>query len=217
MGSYQSNSDGGLVSDGMTPGAVVLTREPARSGAFTDLPAHYQPAWGMQYVRFPISLRNVEDLLFERGYRFVPRDGTSGSSARSVHGQPGPTIREFSKPTFTEKYTPTNTGPLRARQRHNAVLGGGPDEAPLLEPLCVERHAKVSGQMLRRCKHSIFAVRLPGRMAVAYGLEVRWLSGSCALETSPHWADGTHANPDSGFRTAPLAAAGPIHRGPRKA
>jgi putative transposase len=30
----------------------------------------------MMYVRFPLSLRNVEDLLAERRHRHLPRDGT---------------------------------------------------------------------------------------------------------------------------------------------
>ena len=29
----------------------------------------------LMYVRFPLSLRNVEDLLAERGHRPLPRDG----------------------------------------------------------------------------------------------------------------------------------------------
>ena len=31
----------------------------------------------LMYVRFPPSLRNVEDLLFEGGHRPVPRDGAA--------------------------------------------------------------------------------------------------------------------------------------------
>ena len=29
----------------------------------------------MMYIRYPLSLRQVEDILFERGYRHLPRDG----------------------------------------------------------------------------------------------------------------------------------------------
>ena len=29
----------------------------------------------MMYIRYPLSLRQVEDLLFERGHRYLPRDG----------------------------------------------------------------------------------------------------------------------------------------------
>ena len=29
----------------------------------------------MMYVRFPLSLRNIEDLLFEREDQYLPRDG----------------------------------------------------------------------------------------------------------------------------------------------
>jgi transposase-like protein len=39
----------------------------------------------MMYVRFPLSLRQVEDLLFERGDRYVSRDGAVVvESVRSV-------------------------------------------------------------------------------------------------------------------------------------
>ena len=29
----------------------------------------------MMYIRYPLSLRQVEDILFERGIRHMPRDG----------------------------------------------------------------------------------------------------------------------------------------------
>jgi transposase-like protein len=51
---------------GRTRECLALASRTARSAASIHRP-RWSAWWVMMYVRFPLALRNVEDLLFERG------------------------------------------------------------------------------------------------------------------------------------------------------